>query len=105
MKEKKLLLKSFTILEKEGRTNNIYYQLEVETAGGKKAAMFMTENQKEYVEEIGKENCYVDIETRTSKENKEYPVVALHAGDEVFDFFVKDRAFISLAKLHAKKEA
>lgn len=101
--EKERVLKGFDILTKEGRTGNNYYQLEVVTQKDKKATMFMTESQKEYIDEIGRENCYVDIENRESKEKKTYSVVALHAGEEVFDFFVKDRAFISLAKLHAKK--
>ena len=100
--EEKRILKGFNILEKEGRLGNLYYQLEVETQKGKKATMFMTENQKDFVNEIGKENCFVDIEYRNSKENKPYQVVALHVGDSVFDFFVKDKAFIELAKFHAK---
>ena len=100
--EKSKILKGFNILEKDGRTGNVYYQLEVETMKGKKATMFMTECQKDLVDEVGKEKCYVDIEARTSKDNKQYSVVALHVGEETFDFFVKDRAFVSLARAHAK---
>ncbi len=102
--EENRILKGFSIVEKEGRMGNIYYQLQVETQKGKKTEIFMTESQKEYVDEIGKDNCYVDIENRESKEKKIYQVVALHAGDEIFDFFVKDKAFVSLAKLHAGRK-
>ena len=49
-------------------------------------------------------SIYVDIEKRYSqKAKKSYYVIALHCQDEVFDLFVKDKAFVTLAKLHAKK--
>lgn len=97
-------LKGFAILEKEG-SKGPYYNLEVETYGAKKALMFLTETQKEMVDIVGQANCYVDIETRKSKDNRLYDVIALHIGDEdIQDFFPKDRAFLPLAKLHYKKK-
>ena len=97
-------LKGFEVVEKEGQ-KGVYYQLEVETYGGKKVAMYLSETQKELIDIIGKKDCYVDIETRKSKENRTYEVIALHIGEEdVQDFFPKDRAFLSLAKLHFKRK-
>ena len=97
------ILKGFEIVEAESRTGNVFYKLVVKTQKDKECALFLSENQKEVIDLVGVENCWVDIETRKSSENKIYNVIALHVADEeVFDFFVKDRAFITLAKLHAK---
>lgn len=97
------ILKGFEIVEAESRTGNVFYKLVVKTRKDKECALFLSENQKEVIDLVGVENCWVDIETRKSSENKIYNVIALHVADEeVFDFFVKDRAFITLAKLHAK---
>lgn len=99
----KRILKGFEIVEAESRTGNVFYKLVVKTQKDKDCALFLSENQKEVIDLVGVENCWVDIETRKSSENKIYNVIALHVADEeVFDFFVKDRAFITLAKLHAK---
>lgn len=100
--QEKRILKGFEIVEAESRTGNVFYKLVVKTQKDKDCALFLSENQKEVIDLVGVENCWVDIETRKSSENKIYNVIALHVGDvEVFDFFVKDRAFITLAKLHA----
>ena len=101
--QEKRILKGFEIVEAESRTGNVFYKLVVKTQKDKDCALFLSENQKEVIDLVGVENCWVDIETRKSSENKIYNVIALHIADEeVFDFFVKDRAFITLAKLHAK---
>jgi hypothetical protein len=101
--QEKRILKGFEIVEAESRTGNVFYKLVVKTQKDKDCALFLSENQKEVIYLVGVENCWVDIETRKSSENKIYNVIALHVADEeVFDFFVKDRAFITLAKLHAK---
>lgn len=101
--QEKRILKGFEIVEAESRTGNVFYKLVVKTQKDKECALFLSENQKEVIDLVGVENCWVDIETRKSSENKIYNVIALHVADEeVFDFFVKDRAFITLAKLHAK---
>lgn len=101
--QEKRILKGFEIVEAESRTGNVFYKLVVKTQKDKDCALFLSENQKEVIDLVGVENCWVDIETRKSSENKIYNVIALHVADEeVFDFFVKDRAFITLAKLHAK---
>lgn len=101
--QEKKILKGFEIVEAESRTGNVFYKLVVKTQKDKDCALFLSENQKEVIDLVGVENCWVDIETRKSSENKIYNVIALHVADEeVFDFFVKDRAFITLAKLHAK---
>lgn len=102
--QEKKILKGFEIIEGESqRTGRTFYKLAVKTQKDKVAEMFLSETQKEVVDLVGEANCWVDVETRTSAQNKGYNVIALHVGDEeVFDFFVKDRAFITLAKLHAK---
>lgn len=101
--QEKRILKGFEIVEAESRTGNVFYKLVVKTQKDKDCALFLSENQNEVIDLVGVENCWVDIETRKSSENKIYNVIALHVADEeVFDFFVKDRAFITLAKLHAK---
>ena len=101
--QEKRILKGFEIVEAESRTGNVFYKLVVKTQKDKECSLFLSENQKEVIDLVGVENCWVDIETRKSSENKIYNVIALHVADEeVFDFFVKDRAFITLAKLHAK---
>lgn len=101
--QEKRILKGFEIVEAESRTGNVFYKLVVKTQKDKECALFLSENQKEVVDLFGEANCWVDVEQRKSAENKTYNVIALHVADEeVFDFFVKDRAFITLAKLHAK---
>ena len=101
--QEKKILKGFEIVEAESRTGNVFYKLVVKTQKDKECALFLSENQKEVIDLVGVENCWVDVETRKSSENKIYNVIALHVADEeTFDFFVKDRAFITLAKLHAK---
>ena len=98
------ILKGFEIVEAESRTGNVFYKLVVKTQKDKECALFLSENQKEVIDLVGEANCWVDVETRVAAETKKvYNVIALHVADEeVFDFFVKDRAFITLAKLHAK---
>lgn len=101
--QEKRILKGFEIVEAESRTGNVFYKLVVKTQKDKECALFLSENQKEVIDLVGEANCWVDVEQRKSAENKTYNVIALHVADEeVFDFFVKDRAFITLAKLHAK---
>lgn len=102
MKEKRLL-KKFEIVEKESSNGNRYKKLIVHSMGDSTCELFLTDSQVGVVEIIGKENCYVDIQTRMSKENKPYNVISLVCGEDVFDFFPKDRAFITLAKLQAQK--
>lgn len=104
--KKQRVISSFQIITKTSeKSGNDYYILEVETFKQKKAQVFLTESQKALIDEIGITNCSVDVETRHSEEKKkDYDVIALRIGEEgVFDFFPKDRAFISLAKLQAKK--
>lgn len=101
--QEKRFLKGFEIVEAESRTGNVFYKLVVKTQKDKECALFLSESQKEVIDLVGEANCWVDVETRKSAENKVYNVIALHISDvEVFDFFVKDRAFITLAKLHAE---
>ncbi len=99
-------LKSFEIVEKEKQNGTgVYYQLNVKTLKDKEAFMFLSESQKAVIDEVGIEKCRVDIEERKSgKTGNSYKVIALHIADiETFDFFPKDRAFITLAELHARK--
>lgn len=102
--QEKRILKGFKIEEGVSqRTGRPLYKFIVKTQKDKECMLFLSDNQKEVIDLVGVENCWVDIETRKSSENKIYNVIALHVADEeVFDFFVKDRAFITLAKLHAK---
>lgn len=107
--EKKIKsIASFEVItRKSGKSGNDYYILQVKTVKGKLADLFLTESQKGLIEEVGVNNCQVDIETRHSnKKNKDYDVIALHIGEELTcDFFPRDRSFIALAKLQAKKLA
>lgn len=102
VEKKESVIKGFQIIEKNGQ-RGVYYQLEVETYLGRKVTMFLSETQKEVIDIVGLDNCHCDIALRTSKENRKYGVIALAVGDDTFDFFPKDRAFITLAKLHYKK--
>lgn len=103
--QEKRILKGFKIEEgvsqKTGRPLN---KLIVKTQKDKECILFLSDNQKDVIDLVGEANCWVDVETRVAAETKKvYNVIALHVADEeVFDFFVKDRAFITLAKLHAK---
>lgn len=103
MEKEKRLLKKFEIVEKESEKGTKYYKLVVTSHGDTTCEMFLTESQVAVVNIIGKNNCFVDIQSRKSKENKPYNVVALVCGEDVFDFFPKDRAFITLARLQAQK--
>lgn len=102
--QEKRILKGFKIEEgvsqKTGRPLN---KLIVKTQKDKECILFLSDNQKDVIDLVGEANCWVDVEQRMSAENKPYNVIALHVADvEVFDLFVRDRAFITLAKLHAK---
>lgn len=103
--EEKRVLKSFEVIEKESSIGSVYYALSVKTFMGKEAVLFLSESQKELIDLVGIDNCFVDIETRVSKDNKKpYQVVALHISDEeIYDFFPRDRAFCKLAELQYKK--
>ena len=59
------------------------------------------------IDEIGKENCTVAVESRYSQDkHKAYNVVALHVADiDTFDLFPRDRTALSLAKMHYDKYA
>lgn len=102
--QEKRILKGFKIEEGVSqRTGRPLNKLIVNTQKDKECILFLSDNQKEVIDLVGEANCWVDVEQRKSAENKTYNVIALHVGDvEVFDFFVKDRAFITLAKLHAE---
>lgn len=99
---KKSIFKSFEVIEKESSKGNKYYILRVIAQNDKSAEMFMTESQKDLYEIFGAENCSVDIAIRKSKLGNEYKCVAFKIGDDVFDFFPKDRAFLVLAERVAK---
>ena len=101
--ERPRLLKSFKIEVAQTEAGKKLIKLFVTSLLDKEASMYLSETQLEVVNLAGLDNCYVDIEKRYSqKAKKSYYVIALHCGDEVFDLFVKDRAFVTLAKLHAK---
>lgn len=103
---KKSIIDHFEIVtRKSTKTGNDYFVLVVYTCKGKSADLFLSESQKALVDEVGLANVNVDVEARHSDaKKKDYDVIALHVGDEeTFDFFPSDRAFISLAKLQAKK--
>lgn len=114
MEEKKIvnekgngrIIADFEILTRQSaKTGNNYYVLSVKSVKGALADLFLSEAQKALIDEVGLDNTYVDIESRHSdSKKKDYDVIALHVGDvETFDFFPSDRAYISLAKLQAKK--
>lgn len=98
-------LKSFTLYEKKTNSGATYYSLEVKTFGDKTAEIRLSEGQGEAVKEVGASKCYVDIESRYSdKARKYYDVIALHIDDvATFDLFARDRGFVTIARLHAKK--
>lgn len=97
------VFKEFKIVEKEGIKGK-YYMIAVENFLGKVAEMFLTECQKELIDIEGIENCSVSVVERKSKENKPYKAIALFVGGEVFDFFPRDRAFITLSEVIARRK-
>lgn len=98
----KQIFKSFNVVEKESSKGNKFYMLSVTAQNDKTVEMFMTESQKELYDLAGASNCHVEIARRKSKAGADYECIALHIGEDVFDFFPRDRAFIALAKRLAK---
>lgn len=98
----KQIFKSFNVVEKESSKGNKFYMLSVTAQNDKTAEMFMSESQKELVDIVGLEGCSVDVVKRKSKAGSDYECICLHIGEDSFDFFPKDRAFIVLAKRLAK---
>ena len=102
--ERPRLLKGFRLERNVTAAGKEYTKLIVETLLDKETSVFLSESHTDIIELVGLDNCYVDIEQRYSTEKrKNYDVIALHCGDIVLDFFSKDRAFLTLAILQAKK--
>lgn len=102
-KQVKKILKGFEIVEDYSeRTGRPLNKLVVKTQKDKECVLFLSDDQKEVVDTVGLDNCSVEIEQRRSKDNRVYDVIAFHVGEFVFDFFTRNKAFIPLAKLHAK---
>lgn len=100
----KKIFKSFEIIEKESsKSGNKYYLLSVTAQNGKSAEMFMSESQKDLYDLTPAENRSVEIAQRKSKAGNDYECICLKLGEDSFDFFPKDRAFLSLAKRLAAK--
>ena len=98
------LIKKFEIIRKVSKTTKKeYFVLSVTSIADKTAELFLSESQFEMMKLVGAENCKVNIEPRVSKDGKNYDVIALRIEDDVFDFFPRDKAFISLAKLTYQK--
>ena len=93
-------IKKFEIIKKISKTTKReYYVLSVTSVADKSVELFLSESQFEMMKIVGAENCKVNIEPRVTKEGKNYDVIALRIEEDVFDFFPRDKAFISLAKL------
>lgn len=102
--EKPRLLKGFRVEETTTQAGKKYSKLFITTLQDKETSLFLSDSQIEIINLVGQDNCFVDIEKRYSdKVKKSYYVVALHCDDVVLEFFVKDRAFVTLALLQAKK--
>ena len=98
------LLAGFKIESTVTQTGKTFSKLIITTLMGKETSIFLSDTQLDIINLVGQDNCYVDIESRYSSEKrKNYNVIVLHCADEILEFFVKDRAFITLALLHAKK--
>ena len=98
-------IKKFEIIKKISKTTKReYYVLSVTSVADKSVELFFSESQFEMMKIVGAENCKVNIEPRVTKEGKNYDVIALRIEDDVFDFFPRDKAFISLAKLTLSKK-
>ena len=98
-------IKKFEVIRKVSpKTKKEYYVLSVTNIADKTVELFLSESQFEMMKLVGIENCKVNIEPRVSKDNKNYDVIALRIEDDVFDFFPRDKAFISLAKLTYQKK-
>ena len=94
------LIKKFEIIRKVSKTTKKeYFVLSVTSIADKTAELFLSESQFEMMKLVGAENCKVNIEPRVSKDGKNYDVIALR----IEDFFPRDKAFISLAKLTYQK--
>lgn len=102
--ERPKLLKGFKIEQSTTQAGKQLIKLFVSSLQDKEASLFLSETQLEIINMVGIDACYVDIEKRYSSEKKKsYYVIALHCEDVILDFFVKDRAFVTLALLQAKK--
>lgn len=99
------VFKGFKILEKEKKDGGKWYQLSIENLNGKTAEVYLTDNQKDLIDLIGFDNCFLFISERKSKDNRPYKTITLKVGEDEFDFFPRDRAFISLSLAIAKKKA
>lgn len=97
-------LKSFEIKAVQG-SKGVYHKLVVKTFADKECQFYLAEDVNELVGVVGIENCFVDIATRKSKDDKNYKVIALNVGEYHYDFFPdkRNQAFIALAEISAKK--
>ena len=100
------IFKSFDIQPKTTSFGTSYV-LKLSTYGNYDFEIKLSETQKMMIDEVGKENCKVSVESRYSQDKrKAYNVVALHVGDiETFDLFPRDRTAISLSRLYFNKYA
>ena len=101
--EKPRLLKGFRIEKETNAAGNVRYKMIIQTLLDRETSLYLKETEYVTIDFVGIKNCYVNLERRYSAEKRiNYYVVALHCADEVLDLFVKDRAFSTLALLHAK---
>lgn len=100
------IFKSFDVQPKTTNYGTSYV-LKLKTHGDYEFEIRLAETQKMMIDEVGKDSCFVAVESRYSQDKrKAYNVVALHVGEiDVFDLFPRDRTTLSLARLHFDKYA